>query len=96
MVLGNSIDDNKLFFDLGNNLVNAGVGAAVSLKHNQPQLNSMKIVLRAPVGTSGCKLMNAPNGCELVEGAEYFWKPSWELILKDIKEPAVKLEVQWE
>ena len=71
-------------------------GAAVTLKHNQPQFTSLEIILRAPKQTLECKLISAPKNCSLVKGSEYFGKPTWELMLKDIDDVSITVKVQWD
>jgi len=74
---------------------NTAVGAKVALKHNQDKLDTLKIVLRAPLGTKQCIVTSAPKGCLLQKGRDYFGRPTWELILKDQLKTSVKVNVQW-
>ena len=51
----------------------------VEVTHNQPQLQSLRLVLRVPEAMRDCRLIGASADCALAEGTPYFGKPTWEV-----------------
>lgn len=70
--------------------------AAVEIRHNRKEIKELVVGLRAPDGTTACRLKRASPDCRLREGPEYFGKRTWEAVFAGVGAPAVSVAVAWE
>lgn len=74
---------------------NRGTGVRVDIAHNQAHLNEVTVVLRAPAGTSDCRMVKSSADCLLRKGTPYYGRPTWEIAFRQIPSSPVQVEVEW-
>lgn len=70
-------------------------GAKIVLSHNQPMINELAIILRAPSDTNNCKMIQSTADYKLTKGKPYYGKQTWEILIKDLVKSSTEVQLEW-